>query len=85
MSIRICATLHAHLVECGEYVIRELDFSDGCMTHRRKTNAKSCDALLRQRGVENALPPWSIMSRPIEHVFRGMLTEFLSKTLRSSE
>jgi hypothetical protein len=44
-----------NLVKCGEYIIRELDFCNGCMPHGCEANSKACDALFGQWGIEDPL------------------------------
>jgi hypothetical protein len=36
----------AYLVKGREYIVRELDLCDSCLTHRCHTNAEPCDTLL---------------------------------------
>ena len=45
--MRIVYSKITYLVEGGEDIIRELDFRDGCLTHRGDTDAESSNALLR--------------------------------------
>ena len=44
-----------YLIKGWEYIIRELDLRDRCLTHRRDANAKSSNALLRQGRIKDSL------------------------------
>jgi hypothetical protein len=54
-----CNFRRAYLVESWEYVIRKLNFGDSCVSHWSKADAKSCNALLRQWGIEDTFAPWN--------------------------
>ena len=44
-----------NLIESWENIIGELDFRDGGVAHSSKTDPKTCNALLCERGIEDAL------------------------------
>ena len=51
-SVAELSSLADELIECGEDVVSELDFSYCRLTHRCKTNAKAHYALSAEVGVE---------------------------------
>ena len=47
--------MYAYLVKGREYVVCELDFGNGGVTHDGETNAKARNTLFCQRSVEDSL------------------------------